>query len=256
MAKESYEDLIFQLGDLAREHLAQATNVPPEMDAVFDAEDEVLACRAALAEAEAALNEEAHRWDDFLTACADEKSKHKRVVAQWRSAVAGVESRSRDLKKKLSSLAAGYRYRQASLKRADAAHRELELREGHDARKIELSRENLKRSRIHLMREKRVIDELEAEFDHVLTPRPGQLGAEGILAHRRLLELEDEMAQEQEHHQENVKVLEAMAAEKESLTKDAEQALDEALFALGEACYAARMVHSVLQPLYARLDKT
>jgi hypothetical protein len=43
------------------------------------------------------------------------------------------------------------------------------------------------------MREQRAIEELEYDFKQVLTPRPGQPGAQGILAHKRILELEEHL---------------------------------------------------------------
>ena len=97
--------------------------------------------------------------------------------------VLGVEGRSRDMKKRLSSMKAAFRYQRDSLKRAEVSHKEMELREGHDVKRIDLSRENLKKSRLHIMREQRSIEELEWEFKQVLTPRSGQQGAPGILAH-------------------------------------------------------------------------
>ena len=39
MAKESYNDLIFQLGDLARDRLAGKPNCPRSMDRVYRAEE-------------------------------------------------------------------------------------------------------------------------------------------------------------------------------------------------------------------------
>jgi chromosome segregation ATPase len=192
MAKESYDELIFQLGDLAREHLADAKNVPRAMEAVFAAEDDVLARRTEMEGFEDEMNQEDAAWQDFLEQQEVEKGELKAVINKWRGAVIGVESRSRDMKKKLSSLKAAFRYQKDSLKRAEISHKEMEIREGHDVKKINLSRENLKKSRLHIMREQRNLEELEWELNQVLTPRPGQQGAQGILAHKSVLEMEDE----------------------------------------------------------------
>lgn len=255
MAKESYNDLIFQLGDLAREHLAEAKNLPKAMEAVFAAEDTVLAIREEIGGLEQEMNEEDASWQDFLDAQEAEKAEQKAIVTKWRSAVIGVEGRSRDMKKKLSSMRAAFRYQRDSLKRAELSHKEMELREGHDIRKINLSRENLKKQRLHIMREQRNLEELEWEFNQVLTPRPGQPGAQGILAHKRILEMEDEYDERKEQHEARMKEMDAAIAAKEEEVRAAEEELDGTLFDLGEECYADRIPHAKLNPFYPRLDK-
>jgi len=255
MAKESYDELIFQLGDLAREHLADAKNPPRAMETVFAAEDAVLAIREEIEALEGEMNEEDAAYQDFLAQQEAEKEEQNAIIKKWRAAVAGVEVRSRDLKKKLSSLKAAFRYQKVSLKRQEEKHKDLELREGHDAKKIALSRENLKKGRLHIMREQRHVEELEWEFNQVLTPRPGQPGAQGILAHKRILEMEDEAEEKEFEHQERMKELDAALAAKDEEMKAAEEELDAAIFELGEECYAERIAHPALNPLYPRLDK-
>lgn len=255
MARESYNDLIFQLGDLAREHLAEAKNPPKAMDAVFAAEDEVLAIRQEIEGIEGEMNEADAEYQDFLAQQDAEKEEQMAIIKKWRAAVAGVEVRSRDLKKKLSSLKAAFRYQKVSLKRQEEKHKDLELREGHDAKKIALSRENLKKARLHIMREQRHVEELEWEFNQVLTPRPGQPGAQGILAHKRILEMEDEAEEQKFEHDERMKEFDGVLAQKDEELKAAEEELDGCLFDLGEECYAERIPHPELNPLYPRLDK-
>lgn len=255
MAKESYDDLIYQLGDLAREHLAEAKNPPRAMENIYAAEDVLLAIREEIQALEDEMNAEDGAWQDFLDAQEAEKHEQKAIVGKWRSAVLGVEGRSRDLKKKLSSMKAALRYQRDSLKRAEAAHKDLELREGHDIRKINTSRENLKKSRLHIMREQRNVEELEWEFKQVLTPRPGQQGAAGILAHKRILEMEDELDERKHEHEGRMKELDDALAAKDEEQKLAEEDLDAALFELGEEVYNDRPPHPELNPLYLRLDK-
>jgi hypothetical protein len=159
------------------------------------------------------------------------------------------------MKKKLSSMRAAFRYQRDSLKRAEVSHKEMELREGHDVRKINLSRENLKKTRLHIMREQRNLEELEWEFNQVLTPRPGQQGAQGILAHKRILEMEDELEEREEQHKAKMKEIDDLIAAKEEDVQAAEQELDGTLFDLGEECYADRTPHPKLNAMYPRLDK-
>src|SRR5262249_38817228 len=151
-------------------------------------EDAVLAAREALESLETQLNEEDATYKDFLKAQEAERTEQKEIVKKWRAAVAGLEVRSRELRKKISMQKATVRYENMSLKRAEEKHRELELRESHDQRKIALSREMIKKSRLHTMRKQRDIEDIQYTFDMLLTPRPGQPGAQGILAHKRLLE--------------------------------------------------------------------
>ena len=255
MAKESYNDLIFQLGDLAREHLADTKNPPRTMAAVFDAEDAVLAVRQEIEGLEGELNDEDASWNDFLAAQDEEKEKQKAIISRWKSAVIGVEGRSRDMKKKLSSLKAAHRYMKDSLKRAEASYKEMELREGHDVKKLNLTRENLKKQRLHIMRDARSLEELEWDLNQVLTPRPGQQGAQGILAHKRILEMEDEFEEREHDHKLKMKELDEAIGVKEEELKGVEEELDGCIFDLGEECYADRVPHPALNPMYPKLDK-
>lgn len=255
MAKESYSDLIFQLGDLSREHLAEAAHPPRAMQKVFEMEDALVAQREELAGLEEEMNQEATANQEFLDQQKEEIAAQTLIIKKWRSAVAGVEVRSRDLKKTLSSQKAAHRYQKISMKRAEERHKEMELREGHDLKKLMVSKENLKKSRLHLMRDQRHIEELEYEFTSVLTPRPGQVGAQGILAHKRILEMEDEAEEREADHVERMKALEAALAAKDEEIKAAEEDLDAALYELGEETYADRVGHAALTPMYARLDK-
>lgn len=255
MAKESYNDLIFQLGDLAREHLSEKKPLPKGMEAVFECEDVLLGIREEIAALEGEMNDEDASWQDFLDQQAAEKEEQQAITKKWRHAVAGVETRSRELRKSLSSQKAAYRYQKNSLSLAEQKHKELEQREGHDIRKIDTSRANLKTFRLKMMRFARMLEDMEMELKQVLTPRPGQVGAQGILAHKRLLEMEDEEEERKEQHDARMKELDEALAAKEAEAQAAEEDLDGALFDLGEAVYADRIPHPELNGLYPRLDK-
>lgn len=255
MPKESYNDLIFELGDLAREHLADRKPLPRAMEAVFAQEDAVLAVREEIEALEGEMNAEDAAWRDFLEQQEAEKEEQAAITKKWRHAVAGVEARSRELRKSLSSQRAAYRYQKNSLKLAEDKHRELEQREGHDQKKIETSKQNLKTFRLKMMRFGRMLEDMELELKQVLTPRPGQVGAQGILAHKRLLEMEDEAEERKAQHDERMKELDDALAAKEQEAQAAEEELDGALFDLGEEVYGDRVPHPALNPLYPRLDK-
>ncbi|MBL8921801.1 MAG: hypothetical protein JNJ54_23285 [Myxococcaceae bacterium] len=255
MAKESYNDLIFQLGDLAREHLAEKQPLPRTMAAVFEAEEVLLGIRDEIAALEGEMNEEDGAYQDFLDQQAAEKEEQDAITKKWRHAVAGVESRSRELRKSLSSQKAAYRYQKNSLALADQKHKELEQREGHDIRKIDTSKANLKTFRLKMMRFGRMLEDMEMELNQVLTPRPGQVGAQGILAHKRILEMEDEAEERKAQHEDRMKELDEALAGKEAEAQAAEEELDACLFDLGEEVYGDRVAHPALNPLYPRLDK-
>jgi hypothetical protein len=252
---ESYNDLIFQLGDLAREHLADSARPPPALEAVFAAEDTVLAERDQSKAIEDEINAVDSDYRTLLDNYTDERAEMKEVCNRFKAAVAGVEVRTRDMKKKLSALKAALRYNKVSAGKAEERHKDLELREGHDAKKISLSAANLKKTRLQIMRDQRNIDEIEWDFNQILTPRAGQQGAQGILAHKRILEIEDEEEEAEFNHKETMKRLDAELHEKDLDVKACEEELDNALFDLGVEAYAERIAHPKLSPLYARLDK-
>lgn len=255
MAKDSYNDLIFELGDLARERLAEKPNAPRSMDRVFKAEDSVLATRDELKALEEELNGEDASYNDFLDAQTAERDEQKEVVKKWRAAVAGLEVRSRELRKKISTAKATLRYEKVNQKRAEERHKDLELRESHDEKKVNFSRELIKKTRLQLMRKQRNIEDMEHEFETLLTPRPGQPGAQGILAHKRLLEMEDEAETRKAEHEARMQEIDALIATKEEEVQAAEDYLDQAVFLLGEEVYGARINDPALAPLYLRLDK-
>ncbi len=255
MARESYDDLIMQLGDLARERLANKTNPPRAMEQVFAAEDDVLAIRDEKAALDAQLNEEDGHYQDFLDQQEAERTEQQQIVKKWKKAVEGIEARSRDLRKTISTSKATMRYEKVSLKRAEQKHTDMEQAEAHETKKIALSKENLKKVRLQLMRKQRNIEDQEAEFLLILTPRPGQPGAQGILAHKRLLEMEDEADTRKAEHEDQMKALDKEIGAREEEEKDAEAGLDDAIFALGEECYSERIPDPALSAIYPRIDK-
>lgn len=252
---ESYDDLIFRLGDLAREHLVDSPNIPAAMDPVLEAEEAILQHRAELEQIEGDMNALDAEYQDFLDQKHAELAEQKAIVAKWKTAVVGVENRSRDLKKKVQAQKAAFRTQRISMKRAEASHKDLEMREGHDVRKITTSKENLKKFRLRIMRMQRDLEDLEFEFRQVLTPRPGQAGAQGILAHRRIMEVEDELEDRKADHEFALGELDTSAAAMEAEIKELEGVLDDAIFGLGEEVYAERIPHKAFKAVYEQLDR-
>jgi len=254
MAKEKYEELVLQLGDLAREALPNKPTCPRSMERVFKAEDVVLARRDELAQLEQQLNDEDGAFQEFMDQVASEREQQEAVVKQFRRAVDAIQGRVKELRKKIGSQRAGVRYDRNAIKKMEARHADLEMTT-QDPGKIHQSKELLKKMRLAAMRKQSDLEDLEREFDIVLTPSPGQPGSAGILAHKRLLILEDEVEERELEHQEVMADLEQQLSLKEEEVKAAEDFLDKAVFMLGEDCYANRIPDAGLASLYPRLDK-
>ena len=255
MAKaETYDELVFQLGDLAREQLGNKPNRPRAMERVFKAEDSVLAQREALVALEQQMNDEDQSYQDFIAQQADEQEAQKLIIERFRKAVSAIEGRVKDLRKQLNNSRADLRYNKENYKKSQARHAEYEVTT-FDAAKIDVSKQNLKKTKLGLMRRERDIEEQEQRFLQLLTPEPGQPGAPGILAHRRMLEMEDLAEARLEAFDEAMAELDHAIARKEDEIRAAEDYLDQATFLLGEECYRLRVPDTVLAALYPRIDK-
>ncbi len=251
---ESYNDLIFQLGDLARDRLAGKPNCPRTMDRVYRAEEALVARRDELAELEQQMNDEDAAYQAFLDEQAVEKQEHQGLVKRWKKAVDAIEGRVKDMRKTLSSKRAEMRYGGDGLKKMEAKISDMELTR-QDPREIDTARENLKKNRLKHMRLTREVESLEFDLNHALTPQPGQPGAPGILAHKRLLEMQDEAEEREEAHNQLMADLDEAIAQKEDEIQAAEDYLDQALFLLGEDVYAQRIADAQLAPFYPKLDR-
>jgi len=255
MAKaESYNNLLFELGDLARERLANKPSCPRSMDRVFKAENAVLVRRDELAGLEQQLDDEDAAYQDFLAQQEEERGRQEKIVKQWKKAVDAIQGQVKELRKKLASARAKLRYDQGNLKKAEARHHDLELITT-DPKKLDQSRELLKKMRLSLLRQQRDLEEMESGFNLLLTPRPGQPGAAGLLAHKRLLEMEDEAEERRLAVEETFAALDASIASKKVEVQAFEDYLDQALFLLGEECYTERIPDPMLAPFYPRIDK-
>lgn len=255
MAKaDSYNDLIFQLGDLARDRLAGKPNCPRTMDRVYRAEEALVARRDELAALEQQMNDEDAAYQDFLAQQEEEKIGLQETVKKWRRAVDAIEGKVKDMRKALSGKRAESRYAAKGLKKLEAKIADMEMTR-QDTRDIDTARQNLKKNRLSQMRLARDIEALEYDLNHALTPAPGQPGAPGILAHKRLLEMQDQAEERKEAFEQLMEEFDQAIAAKEQEIQAAEDYLDQALFLLGEDVYAQRISDAQLAPFYPRLDR-
>ncbi|AKF81988.1 hypothetical protein SAMN05443572_10378 [Myxococcus fulvus] len=254
MAKESYDDLIFQLGDLSRDRLPGKPNCPRSMDRVYKAEEAVVARREELAGFEQEMNDEDAAYQAFLDEQEQEKAGHQAIVRKWKKAVDAIDGKVKDLRKTLASKRAELRYAADALIKMEKKIEDMELTRQDPAR-IDTARTNLKKNRLTQMRLGREVEDLEERLSTALTPEPGQPGAPGILAHKRLLEMEDEAEARKEEHEARMVEIDQSIATLEEQVKAAEDYLDQALFLLGEDVYAQRIADPQLAAFYPRLDR-
>ncbi|WP_426751846.1 hypothetical protein [Myxococcus sp. Y35] len=254
MPKESYNDLIFQLGDLARDRLPGKPNCPRSMDRVYRAEEAVVARRDELAALEQEMNDEDAAYSDYLAELEAERARQGAIVKKWKKAVDAIDGKVKDLRKTLASRKADLRYAEDGLGKLEQKISDMELT-GESPAKLEVARTNLKKNRLQQMRLGRELEDLEARLATALTPEPGQPGAAGILAHKRMLEMEDEAEERKLDHEHRMAELDQAIAAKEQQVQAAEDYLDQALFLLGEDVYAQRINDAQLAPFYPRLDR-
>jgi len=200
------------------------------------------------------MNDEDAAWQDFQAQQAEERTGHQAIVKKWKKAVDAIEGKVKDLRKLLSTRRAELRYAQDGLNKLDQKIKDMELT-GQEASKLEVARTNLKKNRLAQMRLGREVEDMEIRLSTALTPAPGQPGAAGILAHKRLLEMEDEEEARKRDHEQRMAELDQAIAMKEEQVKAAEDYLDQALFLLGEDVYAQRIPDAQLAPFYPRLDR-
>ncbi|MBN1210148.1 MAG: hypothetical protein JXB05_35175 [Myxococcaceae bacterium] len=255
MAKaESYNDLIFQLGDLARDRLPGKPNCPRSMERVFRAEQALVARREELSALEQEMNNEDAAYQDYLAQQEQERTELQLTVRKYKRAVDAIEGKVKDLRKALANKRAEIRYGADALKKLEAKIGDMEMSR-RDPLEISTARDNLKKNRIKHMRSTRDLEAIEDDLKMALTPLPGQPGAQGILAHSRLLAMQDEEEARKEEFDQRMGEIDQAIAQKEEEIQAAEDYLDQALFLLGEEVYAQRIADAQLAPFYPRLDR-
>lgn len=250
---DKYNELIFQLGDLARDRLVNLPDPPKAMARVLRAEEALLARQEELADLEAQMNEADEAYQDAQADAKSEFDELQVLVKKYKLAVNAVEGNVRDLRKKLASMRLEHKRASLAVKQADAKHRDLEMHASHT--RLEQSSQVMKRLRLQTLRLGNEIQDHERQLRRALTPVPGRPGGEGILARKRQLEIEDETEQRRLDHEEFLEELDRELAVKEEELNAAEDYLDQALYLLGEECYAERIADPSLAALYPRLDR-
>src|SRR5438477_434786 len=113
--KEAYNELIFQLGDLARDQLARKERYPRSMERVFKAEEAVARLRQELAALEEELDGEDSGYQELLAAHGEERGQLAETVKRFQKAVDAIQGRSKELRKRITAQKAGIKYDATSL---------------------------------------------------------------------------------------------------------------------------------------------
>jgi myosin heavy subunit len=250
---EQFQETLFHLGDLARDRLVGKPGCPRSMQRVLRAEELLLARRRELEELKQRVAKQQATWRELQARLEHGRAKQEAVLEQHKGQVQGVLRHSKSLR----------RQRTARREELLAARQKREQLEARYSERLEagVSLERLTRAREQLERQQatqlRLADQLaqvEEALQQVLTPEPGQPGGPGVLAHRRLLELEQEAQLHEQEHERWLAELEQAIADKEAEIQAAEEFLEQALFLLGEEVYALRLPDPELAVYYLRLD--
>jgi hypothetical protein len=254
MGKGDYAELIFRLGELARERFGSRPYPPRSMQRVFKAEEAVLQQRQLISHLEQQLNAEEGALRQFLKSWEVESAKLKKVVSRHRPSIRAAEAHAREIDRRISALSEKISADRQDLKDQRLRHDEM-ASEGAQPTQVALSKEHLKLARLALTRKERERTALSEELERAVTPRPGQAGQEGLIALKRLLEIGSERDRREMEARERMAELEASMKLQAEELRGAEEYLQEALTMLGEDCYAERIADPVLSPFYPRLDK-
>lgn len=218
---ELYEELLFQLGDLARDRLAGRPGCPRSMQRVLLAEEALHARRQELEALEQELHTADEAWQDFLALNQEQQAEQHKVLKRFKGRLEPLVQRTKDLRRQQHSL----------------------RRELHAAPP---------------QQQARLVAELEAveqELEQLLTPAPEDPNAPGVAAHRRLLELEQQAAARRQAHERLLAEFDQAFAAKEDEVEAADAFLEQALFLLGEEVYTQRVADPQLAVFYPRLDQ-
>jgi hypothetical protein len=251
---ELYEELLFQLGDLARDRLAGKPCSPRSMQRVFRAEEALLARRQELEALEQHFHTAEEAWQHFLAHNEGERAEQQGVLKRWKGRVEGVLQRSKELRRQQATLRQELHAARHALHRLEVRQLELE-RAGVAPEPLAEARERTDTQRQLQARLSSELEAVEHGLQQLLTPAPEDPNSPGIRAHRRLLELEQQAAARRQAHERLVEEFDQALAAKEEEVQAADAFLEQALLLLGEEVYTQRVPDPQLAVFYPRLDQ-
>jgi DNA repair exonuclease SbcCD ATPase subunit len=212
--------------------------------------------QAELKEIETQMEAEEARIMAEAEAEAAEKPELEALVRQNRAGILNIDRKITTLSKQLKAKRANFKYFVRQLEAQEAKVKKLE----DDGRfeEAEAERQQLKRVRLDHMRQQSALQDLEEEIEAYLDSE-GSAG-EGMRAKLRLEEIEENERNRDKVLNEVLGALDRQADTVEAKLKESQEAPEDALAALGEEVYAARIrdpayeqVYEVLDPIAAEL---
>jgi hypothetical protein len=250
---ENYNDLIFKLGDLARERLAGRPNAPRSMDRVLKAEETLIAREEELKGIEAAMDEEEAAYNEFREAVEEEKASLEPLIQKYKKSVAFAEDNLKKAREKIASKENDLKHAKLSVQKEEAKLKSYE--ELGDKGKAEGSRSSVKQARMDVMRRQREINEMKEAADKILFPEDDSPASEAVRGKGRISDLEKQLEERVEQYNAALADLDAQAADKEQEIQAAREYHDQAIFLLGEEVLNLRISDPALVPLYLKLDR-
>jgi len=252
MPKDSYEELIYSLGDAAYERLWNKPDRPRTIDRVIKAAEAYEQRQLELRELEATMDAEEASYLEFRQACEEESAQCREVIERFKKPVQLAESKAKALEAKLVAKRKDVFVARQGLARLEAQIANLEAIG--DLERAAKSKAPLKHAKLDAMKRAREADEMQAEYDKIMNPSSGP-GAEGIRARRREKDLEMQLEERTEGYNEQIAELNELAAAKDEEVRAAQEYYEQALMLLGEEVYTARISDAALAPFYPKIDR-
>lgn len=249
---DTYQDLVYRLGDVAYERLWNKPTAPKVMARVIKAAEAYEVRQVELREIEEAMDAEEASYNEFRDACALEDEECQALVDKHQKAVQLAESKAKSIESKLVTRRKDVATSRGALAKFEKQVQDLEEIGEHD--KVRVARENLKKAKIDLMKRSRECDDMQVEFDKIMNPESGP-AAEAIRARRRQKDLEMQLDERTQGYNERITQLNEDAAAKDEEVKAAKAFYDQAIYALGEEVYRQRVPDPALAAFYPKIDK-
>jgi chromosome segregation ATPase len=250
---DEYNELIFKLGDLARERLGHKPNPPRGMERVLTAE-------AALAEREEdlkainqAMDDEETAYTEFNQAVQEEQEALQPQLLEFKKAVTGAEERYKQAREKIAAKENDLKHAKLSLAKEEEKIKEMEHRG--ERSKAAAGAASCKNLRMDIMRRQRELREMSEAAELIVNPKEDDGPSDAIRARTRIKDLDTQMVDREKQYNEALGELDQSAEEKETEITAARDYYDQAIFLLGEEVYQLRIYDSALVPLYLKLDK-
>ncbi|MGC4114169.1 MAG: hypothetical protein QM765_06000 [Myxococcales bacterium] len=249
---DTYEDLVYKLGDVAYERLWNKPNAPAVIEKVIKAAETFEARQVELKEVEQAMDGEEAAYNEFRDACAQEDEECQALVEKHEKAVKIAEGKAKSIEARLVTRRKDVAASRTALAKFEKQVKELE--ELGEAERVRTAKLNLKQAKLDLMKRSRECDDMQNEYDKIMNPETGP-AAEAIRARRRQKDLEMQLEERTEAYNVTITQLGDEAAQKDEEIKSAKGYFDKLLYMLGEQVYQQRIPDPALSAFYPKIDR-